>query len=81
MNIAEQITEQLRPYATGPASSVLMSPVVVQYFDGFLHEWVDEAHGSSVAWIAGAVDDVADYGRVRVVTHYGAILAGEGAER
>lgn len=76
--IAEQIAEQLSAYGTGPVSSVLMSLATVEWFDPAAREWVAEASGSSIAYLAAAADDVAELGAVRVITHYGAVLAGEG---
>lgn len=73
MTTRDRIAEQLRTYATGPTSAVLPSIATVQYREQ--GQWIDEASGSSVAWLAAAADDAHDFGAVRVVTHYGAVLA------
>lgn len=75
--IRDQIAEQLAVYATGPTSAVLPSIAEVQVREE--GRWLSEASGSSVAWLAAAADDASDFGPVRIVTRYGAVLAGEGA--
>lgn len=38
--------------------------------------WVRVASGTSVAWLIAAADDESDFGRVRIVSQFGGVLAG-----
>lgn len=64
MNTHDRAVAALEPYAL---NGNLCSIVQVQRFERSLGTWVCEASGSSVAWLAAAADDEADFGRVRIV--------------
>ena len=54
---------------------ILPFQVTVEFFDQSLGEWIADARGASVPWLAAAADDVADFGRVRLVSEFGTVLA------
>lgn len=37
--------------------------------------WINEARGTSVAWLLAAAYDVADFGQVQLVSQFGTVIA------
>lgn len=74
--IRDQIAAELENYAVGG-----ILPFLAEVQTREEGAWVSQASGSSVAWLADAADDEADFAPVRVVGRIGNghVIAGEGA--
>lgn len=72
MTVFTRASRALAPYAL---NGILPFQARVEMFDAILGEWVAEASGSSVSWLASAADEAADFGRIRIVSQFGTVLA------